>query len=58
MTNIIIMAYICHWYNAGSCVSEGYIGCCEDGDCRGGNVTNCYCDELCHQIGDCCDDIL
>ena len=42
----------------GSCVSEGYIGCCESGDCRGGDLTNCYCDELCHRIGDCCNDIL
>ena len=42
----------------GSCVSGGYTGCCESGDCRGGDLSNCYCDELCHRIGDCCDDIL
>ena len=51
-------ALLTYYFIIGSCVSEGFTGCCESGDCRGGNLTNCYCDELCHRIGDCCDDIL
>ena len=43
----------------GSCVSRGFTGCCESGDCSGGGFQRpfCYCDELCHHLGDCCDDI-
>ena len=39
-------------------MSEGYTGCCESGNCLGGELSSCYCDELCHRLGDCCDDIL
>ena len=30
----------------GSCMSKGYTGCCENGDCRGGELSDCCCDEL------------
>ena len=43
---------------SGSCVSEGYTGCCESGDCRGGELSRCFCDEICYTLEDCCDDIL
>ena len=48
----------------GSCVIRGFSGCCIDFDfdsCVGGCSTNgrvCYCDQVCHQIGDCCPDVL
>ena len=42
----------------GSCVNAGYTGCCECGDCRAEGLLPCYCDRLCHILGDCCDDIL
>ena len=40
----------------GSCVAAGFSACCEDEDCRGSTQT-CFCDELCHVVGDCCEDI-
>ena len=40
----------------GSCVAAGFSACCEDEDCRG-SPQSCFCDELCHGVGDCCDDI-
>lgn len=50
-----IYKYIC----IGSCVSRGFTGCCESGDCTGGGFQQpfCYCDEICHHLDDCCDDI-
>lgn len=43
----------------GSCTGQGYTGCCKPGvnkTCHGSDGT-CYCDQLCHKYGDCCDDI-
>ena len=37
----------------GSCVDAGFVGCC-DSSCY---VGSCYCDQICHTYGDCCDDI-
>ena len=37
-------------------MAAGFSACCEDEDCRGSPQT-CYCDELCHSVGDCCEDI-
>ena len=37
-------------------MAAGFTACCEAGDCRGTPPT-CYCDALCHSLGDCCDDI-
>ena len=37
-------------------MAAGFPACCEGEDCRGSPQT-CYCDELCHSVGDCCEDI-
>ena len=50
----------------GSCVLRGFRGCCialdfESGSCVGTcgkNGSVCYCDQVCHQFGDCCPDVL
>ena len=39
-----------------SCLNQGYSECCVDGTCRSVDGT-CYCDQICHLLGDCCDDI-
>ena len=42
----------------GSCVAQGFNGCCTEGSCSvsaGGST--CYCDQVCHNFGDCCSDI-
>ena len=44
----------------GSCVDAGYVGCCDDGDCKVVVRTSpfpCFCDAVCYIYGDCCDDI-
>ena len=39
-------------------MDQGYTSCCQSGDCRGTlSFPDCYCDELCHRVGDCCPDI-
>ena len=44
--------------NAGSCVEKGFQGCCTF-NCQVYSPTGiCYCDEICHSVGDCCSDIL
>ena len=45
------------WITAiGSCAAVGFTACCEKEDCHG-NSQFCFCDELCHGVGDCCNDI-
>ena len=45
--------------NLGFCVSAGFIGCCTS-DCQIISPTqgSCYCDALCYEFGDCCEDII
>ena len=42
----------------GPCAALGFDGCCMEGTCfvlaAGGF---CFCDQICHRLGDCCDDI-
>ena len=40
----------------GSCAALGIDGCCMEGNCRGVGGF-CYCDQICHDLRDCCDDI-
>ena len=41
-----------------SCAALGFDGCCVVGPCFVFVAdTVCYCDQACHRIGDCCDDI-
>ena len=40
----------------GSCAALGLDGCCMEGNCLGVGE-GCYCDQACHEFGDCCDDI-
>ena len=42
---------------AGSCVAAGFTGCCVDGADPGCVTAVCACDALCHDNGDCCEDI-
>ena len=45
----------------GSCVENGYQGCCDSGalNCSVSSTSgSCYCDQLCHHYNDCCSDIL
>lgn len=37
----------------GSCEAAGYTECCTFGCNAGG----CFCDQICHTFGDCCEDI-
>ena len=37
-------------------MAAGFTACCEGEDCQGSPQT-CFCDELCHGVGDCCQDI-
>ena len=41
----------------GSCAALGLDGCCMEGNCLGVGGEDCYCDQVCHDLGDCCDDI-
>ena len=44
--------------NIGSCVAQGFNGCCTERCCAvpdGGSL--CFCDQMCHNYGDCCSDI-
>ena len=43
--------------HTGSCVAAGYTECCNDSNCVGLPVEDCYCDTNCHLFGDCCADI-
>ena len=43
-------------HTAGSCVGAGYSSCCEDDFCLG-DLFDCYCDEFCYNLGDCCTDL-
>ena len=40
---------------------SGYSECCTEGKCDGTTESTpfgfCYCDALCHNLNDCCDDI-
>ena len=41
----------------GSCIDAGYDTCCITGDCAGVPAdSNCYCDSICLDFNDCCDD--
>ena len=41
----------------GSCIDAGYTNCCTSGVCIGEpDVANCYCDDYCIGVGDCCSD--
>ena len=43
----------------GSCVDQGYNGCCDSANypsCFGDDGI-CYCDQVCYLFGDCCNDI-
>ena len=46
----------------GSCADAGYKGCCTEGKCDGTISSTpfgfCHCDDICHAIGDCCNDIV
>ena len=45
---------------SGSCFDAGYVGCCVDEYCgvTAENISYiCFCDALCHKLGDCCYDI-
>lgn len=44
------------FFLVGSCEVVGYDGCCQFGTCIG-NTTDCFCDEKCFTLGDCCSDI-
>ena len=39
----------------GSCIGAGYSDCCQDSNCLG-DVGDCYCDEYCFSLNDCCTD--
>ena len=41
----------------GPCAALGLDGCCMEGNCLGVGGEGCYCDQFCHEAGDCCDDI-
>ena len=41
----------------GSCVAQGFTGCCTSSCAVSSNVSTCYCDQLCYNFGDCCSDI-
>ena len=41
----------------GSCAALGLDGCCMEDNCLGVGGEDCYCDQVCHDLGDCCDDI-
>ena len=45
-----------HEIYAGSCIAAGYSSCCEDDVCLG-DIGDCYCDEFCYNLGDCCTDL-
>ena len=41
-----------------SCAALGFDGCCVVDPCFVDVAgTFCYCDQACHEVGDCCDDI-
>ena len=45
---------------AGSCADAGFSGCCVDDNCEitaAAVPLSCYCDVLCYEFNDCCDDI-
>ena len=45
-------------FPTGSCVNAGFTSCCdpanETAECGQGE---CFCDQMCHTLGDCCFDI-
>ena len=44
----------------GSCVDAGFTECCTEGECRAFAPNSsffCFCDRLCFDFNDCCDDI-
>ena len=41
----------------GSCVAQGFTGCCTSSCVVSSNISTCYCDQLCYNFGDCCSDI-
>ena len=43
--------------HAGSCATAGYTECCEDGVCLGSDPFDCFCDQFCSILDDCCYDI-
>ena len=43
---------------SGSCIANGITVCCTKDHCKNQiSPDGCYCDNLCRQHGDCCDDI-
>ena len=53
----------CLRYCPGSCVDDGFSGCCNPNEhptCKAQALedeTSCYCDQVCYNYGDCCPDI-
>ena len=48
------------WHRPGSCGLAEFSGCCNiyvEANCFGA-TGNCYCDEICYEFEDCCDDIM
>ena len=43
-------------HKLGSCADAGYTECCVDGFCNG-QPADCYCDQFCRFLDDCCEDI-
>ena len=47
----------------GHCVGQGFDGCCNPNvqeSCKGSDdnaLSPCFCDQVCYQYGDCCNDI-
>ena len=41
----------------GSCVAQGFTGCCTSSCVVSAGGSTCYCDQLCFSFGDCCSDI-
>ena len=58
-----IQVYI-HWsiflVIIGSCAAAGYTKCCSptDTDQCFGHPETCHCDVICHEYGDCCEDVI
>ena len=46
-------------HQLGSCGLAEFSGCCNisSPNCFGA-TGDCYCDEICYEFGDCCDDIM
>ena len=43
--------------DGGSCLDAGYTECCDGGNCIGSEPFDCFCDQFCYFLDDCCSDI-